>query len=84
MLTTTMMEKVSTYFMRPMVNVIRSYTYSVLGPLSSMKKGNQTFFYHYNAHGDVIALTDESGQVVSSYEDDAWGERNYRRRIGAG
>ncbi|KYD23507.1 hypothetical protein B4110_3261 [Parageobacillus toebii] len=24
-----------------------------------MKKGNATYFYHYNAHGDVIALTDE-------------------------
>lgn len=38
-----------------------------------MRKGNDTFFYHYNAHGDVIALTDQQGKVVAKYEYDAWG-----------
>ncbi|MFD4706725.1 RHS repeat domain-containing protein [Gottfriedia sp. NPDC058432] len=38
-----------------------------------MKKGTEKYFYHYNAHGDVIALTDKNGQVVASYEYDAWG-----------
>ncbi|WP_188386419.1 RHS repeat domain-containing protein, partial [Priestia taiwanensis] len=33
----------------------------------------QTFYYHYNSHGDVIAMTDQQGKVVASYEYDAWG-----------
>lgn len=53
--------------------VVRSYTYSESGQMLSMKKGAQTFFYHYNSHGDVIALTGQSGQKVASYEYDAWG-----------
>nr|WP_233134487.1 RHS repeat-associated core domain-containing protein [Geobacillus sp. 46C-IIa] len=28
---------------------------------------------HYNAHGDVIALTDEQGNIVARYQYDAWG-----------
>ncbi|GAJ40685.1 hypothetical protein B4119_3562 [Parageobacillus caldoxylosilyticus] len=31
------------------------------------------YFYHYNAHGDVIALTDEQGNIVARYQYDAWG-----------
>jgi len=38
-----------------------------------MRKGNDTLFYHYNAHGDVIALTNQQGEVVARYEYDAWG-----------
>ncbi|TWG29691.1 RHS repeat-associated protein [Geobacillus sp. C56-T2] len=39
----------------------------------AMKKGGATYFYHYNAHGDVIALTDAQGNVVARYEYDTWG-----------
>ncbi|KZZ85772.1 hypothetical protein AS29_004060 [Bacillus sp. SJS] len=53
--------------------VIRSYTYSEGGQLLSMKKGSNQYFYHYNARGDVIALTDAQSNVVASYEYDAWG-----------
>jgi len=53
--------------------VVRSYIYSQSGQLLVMKKGTAKYFYHYNAHGDVIALTDVSGNVVASYEYDAWG-----------
>ncbi|KZZ85769.1 hypothetical protein AS29_004045 [Bacillus sp. SJS] len=38
-----------------------------------MKKGSNQYFYHYNARGDVIALTDAQSNVVASYEYDAWG-----------
>ena len=31
------------------------------------------YFYHYNAHGDVIALTDAQGNIVARYQYDAWG-----------
>ena len=54
-------------------NVVRSYIYGENGQLLAMKKGNTTYFYHYNAHGDVIALTDEQGNIVARYQYDAWG-----------
>nr|WP_034303349.1 RHS domain-containing protein [Bacillus sp. 123MFChir2] len=38
-----------------------------------MKSQGQTVYYHYNPRGDVIAMTDENGQVVANYEYDAWG-----------
>ncbi len=39
-----------------------------------MKSQGETVYYHYNPRGDVIAMTDQGGQVVASYEyDDAWG-----------
>lgn len=53
--------------------VIRSYIYSETGQLLAMKKGTEKYFYHYNAHGDVIALTDKSSKIVATYEYDAWG-----------
>ncbi|AST05456.1 type IV secretion protein Rhs [Anoxybacillus flavithermus] len=54
-------------------NVVRSYIYGENGQLLAMKKGNETYFYHYNAHGDVIALTDAQGNIVARYQYDAWG-----------
>ncbi|MDP7978540.1 RHS repeat-associated core domain-containing protein [Bacillus sp. WLY-B-L8] len=38
-----------------------------------MKSQGQTVYYHYNPRGDVIAITNENGQVVANYEYDAWG-----------
>ncbi len=64
-------------------NVVRSYIYGENGQLLAMKKGNATYFYHYNAHGDVIALTDAQGNIVARYQHDAWGEHSFPiRRIG--
>ncbi|MEK5389042.1 RHS repeat-associated core domain-containing protein [Margalitia sp. FSL K6-0131] len=54
-------------------NVVRSYTYSANGQLLSMKKGSKTYFYHFNAHGDVVSITDSSGSIVATYDYDAWG-----------
>ncbi|MCM3313308.1 DNRLRE domain-containing protein [Bacillus sp. FSL K6-6483] len=53
--------------------VTKSYTYSESGQLVAMKKGNAKYYYHYNAHGDVIALTDKDGKRLATYEYDAWG-----------
>jgi len=53
--------------------VVKSYIYSETGQLLAMKKGTAKYFYHFNAHGDVISLTDVSGNIVASYEYDAWG-----------
>jgi len=38
-----------------------------------MTRSGVTYYYHLNGHGDVIALSDENGQVVAEYEYDAWG-----------
>lgn len=53
--------------------ILRSYVYSIDGLRLSMKTGGQTYFYHYNPHGDVVAMTDDNGNVVVSYRYDAWG-----------
>ena len=41
----------------------------------SMRKVAQaaTYYYHYNAHGDVVQVTDSAGNVVADYTYDAWG-----------
>ncbi|MBB3907221.1 hypothetical protein [Anoxybacteroides rupiense] len=31
----------------------------------TMTKGGVTYYYHLNGHGDVVALTDASGNVVA-------------------
>lgn len=53
--------------------VVRSYVYSQDGQLLAIRKGSDTYFYHYNAHGDVIALTDKENNIVADYQYDAWG-----------
>ena len=32
------------------------------------------YYYQQNPHGDVVAVTDDNGAIVASYEYDAWGE----------
>ncbi|MGS2751089.1 RHS repeat domain-containing protein, partial [Bacillus zanthoxyli] len=54
-------------------NVLRQYVYSIDGVRLAMKAQGQTLFYHYNPRGDVIAMTDQNGQIVATYEYDAWG-----------
>ena len=39
----------------------------------AMKTGGSTYYYVYNAHGDVTALISWSGNIVNEYEYDAWG-----------
>ena len=59
----------------------KSYTYDANDrPLTITFKG-ETFWYVYNGHGDVMALTDKDGNVAASYEYDAWGlfTRMYNR-----
>lgn len=54
-------------------NVTKSYTHDANDrPLTITMEG-QTFWYVYNGHGDVMALTDKDGKVAARYEYDAWG-----------
>ncbi len=58
--------------------VLRSYVYSVDGQLLALNTHSGTtvtgtYYYHYNPRGDVIALTDGTGNIVAKYEYDSWG-----------
>ncbi|PEP96974.1 type IV secretion protein Rhs, partial [Bacillus wiedmannii] len=53
--------------------VLRQYVYNKDGVRLAMKIQGQSVYYHYNPRGDVIAMTDKDGQIVASYECDAWG-----------
>ncbi len=47
----------------------------LLGHKPLARKVNGVWYYYvYNAHGDVIAMTDGNGNVVNSYTYDAWGD----------
>ena len=37
------------------------------------KSGDNWYYYIYNAHGDVVGMTDSTGTVVNTYEYDPWG-----------
>jgi RHS repeat-associated protein len=54
-------------------NLIARYVYGANGQLLAMVRDGQTYYYHYNGHGDVIALTDVNGIVVATYQYDAFG-----------
>ncbi|MCQ6307686.1 RHS repeat-associated core domain-containing protein, partial [Bacillus cereus] len=53
--------------------VLRQYVYNKDGGRLAMKIQGQSVYYHYTPRGDVIAMTDKDGQIVASYEYDAWG-----------
>lgn len=53
--------------------VLRQYVYNKDGVRLAMKIQDQSVYYYYNPRGDVIAMTDKDGQIVASYEYDAWG-----------
>ncbi len=46
----------------------------IIGHRPLAKEINSSYYYYiYNGHGDVVSIVDESGNVVNSYEYDAWG-----------
>jgi RHS repeat-associated protein len=47
-----------------------------------MQTGGKSYYYHYNPHGDVVAMTDDSGTVVVKYTYDAWG--NAKKQVMSG
>ncbi|MBS3897739.1 MAG: hypothetical protein KGZ54_11605 [Dethiobacter sp.] len=54
-------------------NLLARYVYGPGGQLLAMVRGGVTYYYHYNGHGDVVALTDAAGTVVATYDYDAFG-----------
>jgi len=53
--------------------VTKTYTYGESGQLLSFTQNGNKYFYHYNAHGDVMAITNSAGKIVAEYEYDTWG-----------
>ncbi|PRX24061.1 RHS repeat-associated protein [Orenia metallireducens] len=53
--------------------MIADYTYDAQNNPVTMTRNGITYYYHLNGHDDVIALSDENGQVVAEYDYDAWG-----------
>lgn len=55
-------------------HVIASYIYDLgIDHSISMTRNGKTYYYLYDHLGSVIALTDESGNIVVKYEYDTWG-----------
>ncbi len=50
-----------------------TYQHNGAGELVSLTWNNQTYYYHFNAHGDTIALSDSTGTPVAQYSYDPWG-----------
>lgn len=68
------------YFTDPADNVVAEVSSGgtaelVYGSQALARKADGAWYYYlYNAHGDVIGMTDGDGNVVNSYEYDAWGD----------
>ncbi|WP_416729349.1 DNRLRE domain-containing protein [Fictibacillus sp. JL2B1089] len=56
-----------------MGNLLVEYTWDAIGNPVTMIKEGQIYYYHFNGHKDITALTDTSGNIVAEYEYDAWG-----------
>ncbi|KML07875.1 DNRLRE domain-containing protein [Rossellomorea marisflavi] len=65
-------------------DVITAYhTYNTNGQLLARTEGSTRYYYHYNAHGDVVMVTKDGGTtkanlIVASYVYDAWGNILYQ------
>ncbi|MCL6428456.1 hypothetical protein M3M31_20610, partial [Bacillus subtilis] len=56
-----------------MYTFAKAYTYGDSGQLLAFTQNGKKYFYHYNAQGDVIAISDSTGKTVAKYQYDAWG-----------
>ena len=58
-------------------NVIREGTSDIIRGHQALAKRTEDgsyYYYIYNAHGDVVMMLDESGNVQNRYQYDAWGK----------
>jgi uncharacterized protein RhaS with RHS repeats len=53
-------------------NLITVYTHGATG-LISQRRGTVSHFYHFDALGSTMELTDASEAVTDTYRYDAWG-----------
>jgi RHS repeat-associated protein len=61
-------------------NVLSQFLYGpgIDAPLS-LKRNGQTYTYHADAQGSIIAITDAAHQLVQRYEYDAYGNLSYQQ-----
>jgi YD repeat-containing protein len=52
---------------------LANYVYDDKGSPISVTKEGKIYNYQYNGHGDVVALSDSNGNVISNYDYDVWG-----------
>jgi RHS repeat-associated protein len=57
-------------------NLLRKYVHGPGGPVCMIEVGanNATYYYHYDALGSIVALSDENGDTVQTYEYSGYGE----------
>ena len=53
--------------------IIREYIRDDEGQLLGLKVNNSYYQYHKNYRGDIIAITNNDGSIVASYQYDSWG-----------
>jgi RHS repeat-associated protein len=54
-------------------NITAYYIYG-LGLISKITPSDESYFYHYDGLGSIVAMTDSSGSVVNKYSYDAYGK----------
>ncbi|MHB0867742.1 MAG: RHS repeat-associated core domain-containing protein [Thermoleophilia bacterium] len=54
-------------------NVTASYVLDASGNAIAVKRGSTMYYLHYNAHGDVIAITSATGAILARFTYDPWG-----------
>jgi RHS repeat-associated protein len=55
-------------------NTLVEYTYDQSGKPFSMRRNSATYYYTYNARGDITAVVDSNGAVTNSYSYNPWGK----------
>ncbi|MEL7568269.1 MAG: RHS repeat-associated core domain-containing protein, partial [Dehalobacterium sp.] len=51
------------------------YYYDPSGNLAGLRKNNVTYIVHNNLRGDIVSITDTSGNIVAQYHFDPWGKQ---------
>ena len=50
------------------------YLYDIDGTVCGLKHNGVAYYFYKNLQGDVIAITDDTGETVARYTYDAWGK----------
>ncbi len=63
-------------------NIITEYLHgSGIDEPIAMIRGGQTYYYHADGLGSIIAITNSAGQVVQKYEYNSFGEITYQQDV---
>jgi RHS repeat-associated protein len=63
--------------------LVATYVYGVgIDEVLTMRRGGVSYFYHANALGSIVVLSDGAGQVVERYTYDVYGQVTVREEAG--